>query len=47
MTLSPNQFKEAVEPLYVLLAAKQCVQIDSVEKDPMILDLQGMHVILS
>ncbi|KAL3748950.1 uncharacterized protein LOC104423232 isoform X1 [Eucalyptus grandis] len=43
MTLSPNQFKEAVEPLYVLLAAKQCVQIDSVEKDPMILDLQDVH----
>ncbi|XP_039171281.1 uncharacterized protein LOC120285977 isoform X1 [Eucalyptus grandis] len=43
MTLSPNQFKEAVEPLYVLLAAKRCVQIDSVEKDPVILDLQDVH----
>ncbi|KAL3738152.1 hypothetical protein ACJRO7_019653 [Eucalyptus globulus] len=42
-TLSPNQLKEAVEPLYVLLAAKRCVQIDSVEKDPVILDLQDVH----
>ncbi|XP_039154724.1 uncharacterized protein LOC104414823 isoform X4 [Eucalyptus grandis] len=43
MTLSPNQLKEAVESLYVLLAAKRCVQIDSVEKDPVILDLQDVH----
>lgn len=44
MTLSPNQLKEAVEPLNGLFAAKQ---IDSVVKDPVILDLQGMHVICS
>lgn len=45
-TLSPNQLKEAVEPLNGLFAAKRCVQIDSAEKDPVILDLQGMCIIV-
>ncbi|XP_030443273.1 uncharacterized protein LOC115665539 isoform X2 [Syzygium oleosum] len=40
MTLSPNQLKEAVEPLNGLFAAKQ---IDSAEKDPVILDLLDVH----
>ncbi|XP_048137707.1 uncharacterized protein LOC115728283 isoform X2 [Rhodamnia argentea] len=43
MTISPNQLKESVEPLNGRFAAKQCVQSDSAEKDPVILDLQGMH----